>query len=174
MKTNLLTLAVLLFTTACTTAPPGDPMSSESASTPAWRVIDQGGYGRGANAEPATSTASRIELATTPAEYRRLWNEIVSAETQPPPADFSNEVVAFLTLGQKSTGGWAVEVSSVEVSGASAEVKATVTRPAPGGIVTMAFTAPYAVVAIAAPDVRQSTWVDQSGAEIGRDEKDPG
>ncbi|MCA1734444.1 MAG: protease complex subunit PrcB family protein [Acidobacteria bacterium] len=149
-------------------------MSSESASTPAWRVIDQGGYGRGANAEPGTSTASRIELATTPAEYRRLWNEIVSAENEPPPADFPNEVVAFLTLGQKSTGGWAIEVSSVEVSGASAEVQTTISRPAPGGIVTMAFTAPYAVVAIAAPDVRQSSWVDQSGAEIGRGEKDPG
>ncbi|MCA1733662.1 MAG: protease complex subunit PrcB family protein, partial [Acidobacteria bacterium] len=135
-------------------------MSSESASTPAWRVIGQGGYGRGANAEPGTSTESRIELATTPAEYERLWNEIVSAENAPPPADFSNEVVAFLTLGQRSTGGWGIEVSSVEVSGASAEVKTTVSRPAPGGIVTMAFTAPYAVVAIAAPDVRQSTWVD--------------
>lgn len=174
MKMNLLTVAVLLFTAACTTAPPGDPMSSESPSTSAWRVIDQGGYGRGANAEPGTSTASRIELATTPAEYRQLWNEIVSAENAPPPVDFSNEVVAFLTLGQKSTGGWAVEVSAVEVAGASAEVQTTVTRPARGGIVTMAFTAPYAVVAIAAPGVRQSTWVDQSGAEIGRDEKDPG
>lgn len=173
MKMNLMTLAVLIFTTGCMTAPPGDPMSSESASTPAWRVIDQGGYGRGANAEPGTSTAARIELATTPAEYRRLWSEIVSAESQPPSVDFSAEVVAFLTLGQKSTGGWGIEIAGVKVSGASAEVQTTITRPAPGGIVTMAFTAPYAVVAISAPDVRQSAWVDQSGAEIGRDERDP-
>jgi hypothetical protein len=170
----LLTLTVLLFTAGCTTAPPGDPMSSESAATAAWRVIDQGSYGRGANAEPGTSTASRIELATTWDEYRRFWNEIISADNQPPPADFANEVVVFLTLGQKSTGGWGIEVSAVELTGASAEVQTTINRPPPGGIVTMAFTAPYAVVAIAAPEVRESLWVDQSGAEIARDERDPG
>ncbi|MFN2443426.1 MAG: protease complex subunit PrcB family protein [Thermoanaerobaculia bacterium] len=147
-------------------------MSSESPATPAWRVIDQGSYGRAANAEPGTATQSRIGLARTEAEYRRLWSEIVSPESQPPSVDFSAEVVAILTLGQKSTGGWGIEIAGAEVSGASAELRTRINRPAPGGIVTMAFTAPFAVVAITEPGVAEVVWLDESGAEVTRDPKD--
>lgn len=130
-------------------------------------MLEQGSYARAASAEAGSATAARAAVASSDGEYRRLWRELI-AQSDPPAIDFSAESVVFLLLGQKSTGGWGIEVEAVETSGTEAAVRSNIVRPEPGGIVTMAFTAPFAVVAVREPGLRSARWVDENGSVVAR------
>jgi PrcB C-terminal len=106
----------------------------------------------------ATSQGDRTAvLATTDAEYRRLWSSLIGGG-EIPAADFDAGVVVFLLGGQRNTGGWSVEPKSVAMEGDTAVVTAEVKGPPPGSITTQALTYPYAVVSINSRDVKNVRW----------------
>jgi len=67
-----------------------------------------------------------------------------------------------LDLGMRPTGGWSIEPLSVSAEGGVVTVTAKVNAPPGGSIVTQAFTAPFAVIAV---NVKPAAvrWVDESG-----------
>jgi len=82
--------------------------------------------------------------------FTRLWNGL-QAGGQPgraPAVDFKQEMVIAVFLGQKPTGGYAVEVTGVRQKGKRLVVEARVRQPDPGGFVTQALTQPYELVAV--------------------------
>lgn len=98
-------------------------------------------------------------LATTEADYARLWATLIGDEEEKAPAvDFRGNVVVFLLAGTRNTGGWTVVPKSVTMEGRTAVIRADVQGPPPGGIATMSITSPWAVVQINSRDVDQVRW----------------
>jgi hypothetical protein len=64
--------------------------------------------------------------------------------------DFSNEIVVAVFLGEKPTGGHAIEITRMERSDDRLLVSFIERRPQPGGVVTQAFTQPFHIVKVAA------------------------
>lgn len=77
------------------------------------------------------------------AAWRALWTEAFGKEA--PAVDFKRFVAVAAFAGARNTGGWSVELMAPEAAANGTAVPYRVKGPAPGGFVTMAFTAPYAV-----------------------------
>jgi hypothetical protein len=149
---------------ACQTAPQ-DQAAAAPESPVTFRTLQTEAYGAAANAEAGTSREARVAVASTPEEYRALWRQHVG-ESAPPAVDFARESAVFLLLGQRSTGGWSVTPESVTVRGNEVDVTAAIGRPEPGGITTMAFSAPFAVIAVSEPGLEAATWKDRDGSVV--------
>ena len=64
----------------------------------------------------------------------------------PLAVDFAKEQLVVIYGGQRSSGGFHVDVLKVVKAGSGATVQATVVAPPKGAMVTMALTTPYAVI----------------------------
>ena len=90
-------------------------------------------------------------IVRTQAEWNALWRKHSSIETNPsqaPAVDFGKEIVVGVFLGQKPTGGYAVEIVSVERNDGTLTVSFREKVPPPGAILTQAFTQPFHIVRI--------------------------
>jgi len=84
-------------------------------------------------------------------EWASLWQRHSSLDANPPAApaiDFGKELIAAVFLGQKPTGGFAVEIVSVERNDGELTVSFRETNPPTGAIATQAFTQPFHIVRI--------------------------
>lgn len=133
-----------------------------------FRIIEKGSYSRAAS-EGGGVAPSRVEIAKDAATFGRLWSALIGTST-PPAVDFSKETAVFLMLGRRSTGGYGVTPQRVVVKDGIATIGAEITKPPPGGIVTMAFTAPYAVVAVENRAFDRVEWVDGEEKIVARTE----
>lgn len=136
-------------TNPTTTTPQGVTKGEAPQMTTGFRLLEKGGNGRAAQTDDPSvgRRAPRVLHASDEASYRALWKEHVG--NGPAPAvDFAAESVVFLLMGVQSTGGYSVEPTAAAREGDSVVIDATVKQPGRGGIVTMAITAPYAVVAV--------------------------
>lgn len=104
-------------------------------------------------------------VATDAEHYAALWARFV-ARPDAPRVDFTKESVVFLSLGTRRTGGYALEPKQVASDGDTVVITVNVTTPPPGGMVTMAFSSPYAVVAVDRPNVKAARWVDPAGTVV--------
>ncbi len=137
-----LALAVLLLCPSC-----GGGGSREIA----FRELERGhsyGYGPGEG-----DSGPSIEVACDLEGWRELWGRLHPPSTGeeaagPPELDPASTVAVAVFQGVKPTGGYAIVVSSVKVRGNSVEVRAELTAPRPGSMVTQALTAPYCLVAL--------------------------
>ena len=75
------------------------------------------------------------------------------------------ESIIRLELGTRPTGGWSIEPLEVSGDAKLVTVRTKVNAPPAGGIVTMALSSPYAVIAVDA-DVAAARWVDENGNVI--------
>ncbi|MGA7615350.1 MAG: protease complex subunit PrcB family protein [Thermoanaerobaculia bacterium] len=151
---RIVTLALLL--AACGTA------DGTKGSTLEWRALESGTEATGAE---ASGSDAAVRIATTPAHYRELWNEIVGAKERP-QVDFERESVIFLLLGTRSTGGYAIEPKEVRSAKEGLDVSTHVTSPGKDTRVTQVITHPYAVIAVGRPDVDAVRWVEDHGGEL--------
>lgn len=162
---RLLSLALAaLAALGCRTA----PSDVEPADEATIRVLESGTYAEAASAEAGTLSEASVAVASSDAEYRELWRQHISARSAPPAVDFARESVVFLLLGQRSTGGWGVEPEAASVNGDQVEIVAPVSKPEPGGVVTMAFSAPFAVVAVDRQGLTEAIWVGRGGDRVAR------
>ena len=86
-------------------------------------------------------------------EWETLWQRHTAAETNPspPPAvDFNKEIAIAIFLGEKPTGGYAVEITLIERKDGALVIDYKELNPAPGGMVTQALTQPFHMVRVAA------------------------
>lgn len=83
----------------------------------------------------------------------------------------AGRVLVAVFQGEQSTGGYAIEVTSIERRGDQLVVRATFHSPAPGAMVTQALTSPAHVVSIASADaagLREAILLDGNGTERAR------
>lgn len=115
-----------------------------SCSTPAMhQVLDRG------EASGITEEERQVIVVGDAASFDALHRRVMSTLIPPPPApsiDFAKRIVVFVSIGQRSSGGYGLEIKSVACAGTSIEI--TVDTPEPTGeLRTMMITHPYALVA---------------------------
>jgi len=109
-----------------------------SDSKNAFAVLKQGEYG-GRETESYEVLRSQEELDVI---FREMNLE------KAPAVNFAENNVVVLFLGQKNSGGNNIGVKSVQFNGNTATVNVEKTTPQEGGMVTMAITNPYCIVAL--------------------------
>lgn len=154
IATSMLLLIVLQ---GCTAVDPRSGNTDTAALS--WRILSEGGSSRLASGNPGPQPA-RLEIARTGEEYERLWARYIGEQERPPVA-FDEESVLFLLGGVQSTGGYEVDADDISVEGDRLIVDASVKGPPPGSMVSQAFSAPWAVVAVNKRDFVEAQWVDQ-------------
>jgi PrcB C-terminal len=85
-------------------------------------------------------------------EWNAFWKRYSSINTNPPPApiiDFNREMVVGVFLGEKSTGGYEVEIVRAERRDSSLYFYYREESPAVGAIVTQVLTQPFHLVKVA-------------------------
>jgi len=86
------------------------------------------------------------------ASLRALWQQHGKGASPPqamPEVDFSKEMVVAAFAGQKSTGGYQLNLTGLNRRGGQLSISFSLTQPGPDCIVTQALTQPYVIVKIA-------------------------
>ncbi|QFS52756.1 protease complex subunit PrcB family protein [Nostoc sphaeroides] len=109
---------------------------------------------RGANS--GYPTASQLVI-DNPEEWASVWQQHASNIIPPPPVpnvDFTDNQVVAVFMGEKRTGGYSVEIVSVETKSSEKENLASLVitvayrQPKPGEIVQEVITHPYHIITI--------------------------
>ena len=109
------------------------------AAAPQMKAIDTG--------QNSTSTAPRQVVVRSAQDWENVWRSVSS--TRPMPAvDFSGSLVVGVFLGQRSTGGYGVQIVRTREEKGTLVVEYRETRPAPGTMSAQVMTAPYQIVAV--------------------------
>jgi hypothetical protein len=91
------------------------------------------------------------EVITTEKEWEQFWKQHTSI-TSPPPAlpkvDFAKQVVIAVTSGEKTTGGYTIEVTKVETKKDAVMVYYKETKPKPTNFTIQVLTQPYHFIRI--------------------------
>lgn len=132
MRTPLIVAAIVASLGACAVSPPAPLPLTELA---------RGNHG------PCTS--ARREVVRDATSWARAWAEVQPTRIAPPPVDFGGQLAIVVCLGERRSGGHAIEVASVEVG--ADELVVTVKRSAPpaGAMTTQALTQPFHIVRVA-------------------------
>lgn len=110
----------------------------------------------------ASGSQSNIEEATRQViqdqeQWRKWWQrhntveERIGGKTRPKPApkvDFEEETVLAVTMGRRSTGGYAIRFIEVRRKEDVVTAVLQIKSPGPEEMVTMALTSPFAIIAI--------------------------
>lgn len=118
-------------------------MTVISASSVSFQTLARGQY---SGVEDALT-----EVYRTRQDFEALWQQHGS-KSSPAPAvpdvDFATQTVAVVFMGARNSGGFDIEVTSVDrkVDGSGLVVNFMTSNPPPDSMVTMAFTQPYHMV----------------------------
>ncbi len=90
-------------------------------------------------------------VVTNETQWTELWKKH-SGQVQPskpaPKINFNQESVIFVSLGQKKSGGYSVEITDVQIVDGKPEIKVRTRSPKPGGMQLQALTNPFHIVAV--------------------------
>ena len=113
------------------------------AGHPGFRILAQG-----------DQSAVRVPITRVvrgPGVFSEFWRAITANDASRPPepeADFGNETVIVVLMGERPTSGYAVRPVSVNANDGVVSVALRVTSPAPGDMVAQVLTSPYVLFAI--------------------------
>jgi hypothetical protein len=88
-----------------------------------------------------------FEILSEPNEIRMLQKD-ENLKNSIKPTDLQNSNFVILNMGQKSSGGYSINVEGVVETPTQIIIKVKETEPEPGGMVTQAMTNPFCVVKI--------------------------
>ena len=100
-------------------------------------------------------------VVRTESEWHALWQKHTSLQSNPPalpPIDFKSEIVVAIFLGEKPTGGSAVEITGAERSDGALTVTYDEKSSRPGGMTIQAFTQPFDIIRVAVTGIDKVTF----------------
>lgn len=136
MKIFLLSI-VLLFSTCKS----GQPLDKESPSSVPFQVL--------ISASQSNIEEPQRKIITSQKELEAIFAEINKTRKPGipiPEIDFNTETVAFVNMGQASTGGHAVTVHNIDKTANTVVIYLDETSPKPGDNATMVITTPFTMV----------------------------
>ena len=126
------------------------------------------GFSRAAKVEIPFTTLSKGQysgvreplkvIIQTQDEWVALWtgHSSIKANPSPPPyVDFATEIVVGVFVGERSTGGYEVEITRAERTDSAFYIYYRQKSPAPDTIVTQALTQPYHLIKVTKYDIPQ-------------------
>ncbi|HVT44491.1 MAG TPA: protease complex subunit PrcB family protein [Thermoanaerobaculia bacterium] len=140
-------------------ARPGSSGRGDRMST-TFRMVSEGGHSLLARPDGAASRDPFMAVARDRATYERLWHQYLG-DHPISAVDFGRETVVFLLVPARPTGGYSVEMTEVAVRDGTLVLEARLGEPGPGDMVTQAFTAPYAVVAVPLRTFTRAEWTSE-------------
>ena len=87
-------------------------------------------------------------IIQTQHEWEELWQKVHSSSSEPPYNDFNSHVVIAVFMGERTTGGYRIEITSIKESGLFRWVYIRESSPPPSAFVTMELNQPYHIVKI--------------------------
>ncbi len=96
-------------------------------------------------------TDSRRLTLRSEADFLKLWAEHAADASQialPPKVDFTREMVLAVTLGNRPTGGYLIDIVDIELRGRTLRVLVGERSPQPGALQIQQQTQPYAFVSL--------------------------
>lgn len=114
-----------------------------------------------------------VTLVATPRERLVLPGSMVNATVPLSGVDWAQEVALVIDMGERRTGGYAVEVVGVTTKGeAEIHLDLRVVQPGPGDFVTQVLTHPYTVAKVSRTALRPGPITvvarNQHGVEVIR------
>jgi hypothetical protein len=106
---------------------------------------------------------SRRAVIRSGAAWSALWAQLEAGReptTAPPSVDFSRDLVIVAAMGQRNSGGHAIQIREVADDAGRLIVKVVETSPGPGCLVTMALTEPVDVVRLPGMAGRQVEFAE--------------
>src|SRR5262245_35790098 len=93
-------------------------------------------------------------VVRTENDWAALWSRHMGTQIapSPPPVDFSRDMVVALFMGERPTGGYAIEVTRIERTDSGLSVHYQTTRPDPAAMQPQALTQPLHLVALPRTD----------------------
>lgn len=105
-------------------------------------VVDSGSFAQEVNERKNVAVRDEAALA-------RLWKMVHGdQEIAPPTLDFSKEYMIGVFAGEKSTGGYMIEVMNMTDLGDMRTLSITLTVPGENCAVSQAFTSPYQLIRV--------------------------
>ncbi|MEM9346310.1 MAG: protease complex subunit PrcB family protein [Planctomycetota bacterium] len=93
-------------------------------------------------------SAALKDLGSYHIETQAQFDALGDAEIFPGEVDFDTNDLVIVALGERSTGGFAVKINSIQLSGGELAITGEATKPAETDAVTQALTYPYSAVLI--------------------------
>jgi protease stability complex PrcB-like protein len=103
---------------------------------------------------------SRRLVIRDSATWSQFWSEL-GAGVQP-QVDFSRDLVIAVALGERPTGGHAIEIQRVTRAGGNLRIEVLETSPAPECMTTAALTQPVDVVMVPTTGVSGWSFIDRN------------
>jgi len=88
-----------------------------------------------------------VELITNENDWQRAWGTVGDGRPRP-EINFNVRAVIVVYQGQKSSGGYSIEIEEIRRDGTVLAVKVNERRPAFGDVTTQVITSPFVVVAV--------------------------
>src|SRR5882672_1575839 len=88
-------------------------------------------------------------------DWAALWSRHMRTQIAPPPppsVDFSRDMVVALFMGERPTGGYAIDVTRIERTDAGLAVHYRTTRPDPSAMQMQVLTQPFHLVTLPRAD----------------------
>jgi len=128
-----------------------DDAGEERPEPPAEEAPPEPGYDALARGQQSAIRVPLARAIADPALWADFWAALTANQADPsarPEVDFDEETVVVLLLGERRTGGYAVDIARVIEHRTEVEVVVRVERPAAGEMVTQALTSPYLVASV--------------------------
>ena len=103
-----------------------------------------------------------VELITNESDWRRAWDPVGGGRPRP-EINFNVRAVLVLYQGQKSSGGYSIEIAEIRRDGTVLAMKVNERRPAFGDVTTQVITSPFVVVSIPRPPQGASVRLADEG-----------
>jgi len=139
---RLLSGAAMLVQASIACAQPAYPRSHRMDQLPAGARL--------LHTQSATVGEPERRIVGSMAEWDALWISLHGGMPAPPlpSVDFSREVVAFATMGTRSTGGFELDIAGTRRIGKDLDVLVIETVPAPGCMLTQVESTPTVAVRV--------------------------
>ncbi len=137
------------------------PSNTPSNFSGSWHMLGQGGQSSAQNLQ--------FHIATTQTKLSGLWGQghaHLMRQPAGPSVDFSRESVVGIFLGTKPTGGYSLEVTSVEALSDGLRVNVSIRNPAAGSITTQALTSPWVLVRVGVPNLQKAYVYDNTTNQL--------
>ncbi len=107
-----------------------------------------------------------FEVITDPSRFNKLYKEIHAIRLpspSPPKISFESSIVLFVSMGEKPTAGYRIEINQVSVSDEIMSVIIAMHVPSPDEMHTTMMTQPYLLAVVEADqNVLRVEWRDQN------------